>query len=201
MLTAILIILTVFCALLAVVSTRLLHATLWLAAVSALVGILLYQLGAWEIAVIELSVGAGLVTVLMVFAITMIGDPLPTPHVSRRTLLIFVILAMSLIVGMTVNSLPAPVDVIAEPLGTVLWQVRGLDMAAQIVLIFAGVLGVLGLLSVSDDIVRVQVNRTEHHASTTPLSSTAHITQPSDAPELSDSMRSAPSGRLEKEPV
>ena len=87
--------------------------TLWLAAVSALVGLLLYQLGAWEIAVIELSVGAGLVTVLMVFAITMIGDPPATPYVSRRTLFIFVVLAMTMIAGMTVNSLPAPHDIVA----------------------------------------------------------------------------------------
>lgn len=195
MLTAILVILTVFCALFAVVSTRLLHATLWLAAVSALVGLLLYQLGAWEIAVIELSVGAGLVTVLMVFAITMIGDPPATPYVSRRTLFIFVVLAMTMIAGMTVNSLPTPHDVVAEPLAAVLWNVRGLDMAAQIVLIFAGVMGVLGLLSVSDDIVRVRASRVAHHPTTT---DTTHVTA---APEIDNSMMPAPLDRLEKEPV
>ena len=100
-----------------------------------------------------------------------------------------------MIAGMTVNSLPAPHDVVAEPLAAVLWNVRGLDMAAQIVLIFAGVMGVLGLLSVSDDIVRVRASRVAHHPTTT---DTTHVTA---APEIDNSMIPAPLDRLEKEPV
>ena len=42
------------------VRARPLHAALWLAALSALISIVLYRLGAPEVAVIELSVGAGL---------------------------------------------------------------------------------------------------------------------------------------------
>ena len=56
-----------FCAYRAMISTHLLPSTLYLACVSALASITLYLLGAQEVAVIELSVGAGLVTVLLVY--------------------------------------------------------------------------------------------------------------------------------------
>ena len=54
-----------FCAYRALISKHLLPSALYLACVSALVSITLYLLGAYEVAVIELSVGAGLVTVLL----------------------------------------------------------------------------------------------------------------------------------------
>lgn len=149
------VILTLFCALQAVRAERLLNATLWLAAVSALVALLLYGIGAWEIAVIELSVGAGLVTVLMVFAITMVGETPENLVLSRRSLLIFVALVMALVIALTLPQLPAPNIDDAATLNVVLWQERGLDVVAQFATIFSAVLGVLGLLSVSTDIVRV----------------------------------------------
>ena len=43
--------------------------------------------------------------------------------------------------------LPGPTAGITLPLAQALWQDRGLDVLAQAVLIFTGVLGVLGLLS------------------------------------------------------
>src|SRR5512135_3843744 len=58
----------------AIRARRLLTSAIWLAGVSALVSIVLYLYGAHEVAVIELSVGAGLVTVLFVFAISIAGD-------------------------------------------------------------------------------------------------------------------------------
>ncbi len=58
----------------AIRAERLLHSAIWLAGVSALLAIVFYQLGAYQVAVIELSVGAGLVTVLFVFAIGMAGE-------------------------------------------------------------------------------------------------------------------------------
>ena len=64
----------VICALGAVRSRRLLVSALWLAGCSAMVAVMMYLLGAREVAVIELSVGAGLVTVLFVFAINIAGE-------------------------------------------------------------------------------------------------------------------------------
>ena len=64
----------IICAFFAIRTRRLLISALWLAGCSALTALLLYLLGAPEIAVIELSVGAGLVTVLFVFAINIAGE-------------------------------------------------------------------------------------------------------------------------------
>jgi hypothetical protein len=116
---------------------------------SALISITLYRLGATQVAVIELSVGAGLVTVLLVWAISMVGDDamdaraiLPRPLAAAATLLAAVLLfAMA-------ATLPGSDAVGAFPgLRQALWGERVLDVWIQIVLIFAGVLGVLGLLA------------------------------------------------------
>ena len=63
-----------FCGIRAIRAERLMVAALWLAGVSAWMAALLYGIGAQVAAVIELSVGAGLVTVLLVFAISLAGD-------------------------------------------------------------------------------------------------------------------------------
>ena len=134
----------------AVHATRLLVATIWLAVLSALLATLLYLLGAWEIAVIELSVGAGLVTVLMVFVITMVGDVPTTSRLAQSGLLVGVMLAILGLLVLIAPSLGIDRPTLASApadFATTLWAWRGLDVLAQIVLLFAGVLGILGLLS------------------------------------------------------
>ncbi len=139
------------CALRAIRSPRLLLSAIWLAAASALVALLLYRLGAPELAVIELSVGAGLVTVLFVFAINIAGDqPLPSrPLVPRPLAWTALALAAVLLAWFVV---PGVREVVAPPDGSrfavVLWETRALDLLLQVMLIFSGVLGVVGLLSV-----------------------------------------------------
>ena len=64
----------VFCAYRAIVAKRILSATIYLACISALVSAVIYLLGATQVAVMELSVGAGLVTVLLVYALSVVGD-------------------------------------------------------------------------------------------------------------------------------
>lgn len=133
----------------AVRSNRLLRAAIWLASVSALVSILLYRLGAHEVAAIELSVGAGLVTVLFVFGISIAGEDAMTelaivPRLARWGLAG----AVMLLLAWFIMPVPDVLNPVAEgSFATVLWQERSLDVLVQIVLIFAGVLGVLGLLS------------------------------------------------------
>jgi NADH:ubiquinone oxidoreductase subunit 6 (subunit J) len=143
------------CAILAISAKRLLISAIWLALTSALVALMLFLLGAPQIAVIELSVGAGLVTVLFVFAINIAGEEvmglrsmLPLPLVWTS-----IILAVGLLIFFIVRSLgffqfPAEASEIAA---SVLWQDRYLDFLLQTVLILAGVLGVIGLLSHSKD--------------------------------------------------
>ncbi len=139
----------IFCAVQAVRAERLLISALWLAGVSATLALVFYLLGAYQVAVIELSVGAGLVTVLFVFAISVAGEE----AVSRRPLLPrslawgLVLLAV-LLLGWLLLPLETREAPEAEPaFTTVLWQQRGLDVLVQVVLIFAGVLGLLGLLA------------------------------------------------------
>ncbi|HLF28913.1 MAG TPA: NADH-quinone oxidoreductase subunit J [Anaerolineae bacterium] len=149
MLNAILTVLAVACALQAIRAKRLLIAALWLAGVSAFVAILLYQFGAREVAVIELSVGAGLVTVLFVFAIGLAGEEAMDARalIPKPVAWALVIVSALLLGWMTRPSTAAPAAM-AEPSFTdVMWQGRGLDVLVQIVLVFAGVLGVLGLLA------------------------------------------------------
>lgn len=138
------------CAIQAVRSKRLLNAALWLAGTSALVALEMYLLGAPEVAVIELSVGAGLVTVLFVFAINIAGEEVMSalPVVPRPLARVLVFLSVALLAWMNFDILGMQVDVL-EPLyfKVVLWENRLLDVLLQMALIFTGVLGVLGLLA------------------------------------------------------
>ena len=141
----------IVCAIQTIRSERLLVSALWLAGTSAMTSILLYLIGGYQIAVIELSVGAGLVTILFVFAINIAGEePLPILTIIPKPLAwLSVIVAVGLIgwqltqltifqnqIGLTVKS----------DFAQVLWVDRKLDLDLQIVFIFAGVLSMVGLL-------------------------------------------------------
>ena len=140
---------TGICALLAIRAPRLLHSAIWLAAASALTSVVLYLLGAPEVAVIELSVGAGLVTVLLVVAISMVRDE----EVSWRSLIprwLVVTLAGGAILLLAVLMFVEPVvrPAVTEPsFSVMLWQERSPDVLLQAVLLFVGALTVLGLLA------------------------------------------------------
>ncbi|MBN1201092.1 MAG: hypothetical protein JXJ20_04475 [Anaerolineae bacterium] len=149
MLYALLLAGAVLCAVQAIRATRLLSAAIWLAGVSALVAITLYKIGAREVAVIELSVGAGLVTVLFVFAISIAGnDGLAEQKLLPKPLALGLIALFLAILGAMV----LPMDklgasAIESSFSDMLWDDRALDVLVQIVIIFAGVLCVLGLLT------------------------------------------------------
>ena len=138
------------CAILAFRAKRLLISAIWLALTSALVALLLYLLGAPHIAVIELSVGAGLVTVLFVFAINISGEEefdaetvLPKPY-AWGSIAIAAGLAIFIILK-TLGVVSFPVALTKTSL--INWDGRFLDFILQVVLIFAGVLGVIGILA------------------------------------------------------
>ena len=153
-LIALIVVAAIVSAIMALLSPRLLVSALWLAGTSALVALLLYLMGAPEIAVVELSVGAGLVTILFVFAISVAGDEaLDVSTVIPRPLAIALIIVCGLLLAGLTLSRPllavfgAGGASSGAPLADVLWQQRGMDVLVQIVLIFGGVLGVLGLLA------------------------------------------------------
>ena len=141
---------TLVCAVQAIRSNRLLISAIWLAGASALTALIMYLLGAQQVAVIELSVGAGLVTVLFVFAINISGEEVfkPARLVPKPLAAAIALLVGALVIGFTYGNWAA-VQVCVEyfPFNTALWEVRGIDIVLQGLLIFAGVLAVLGLMA------------------------------------------------------
>jgi NADH:ubiquinone oxidoreductase subunit 6 (subunit J) len=149
MLEIVLVVGAIGCALLAILTKRLLVSALWLAGCSALVSIIFFAIGAREVAVIELSVGAGLVTVLFVLAISIAGDEtidirsiIPKPIAWA-----LVIIPIGLLAFMVIPSIGVTPSTTEPPLSVVLWQQRGLDALVQSGLIFAAVVGLMGLLA------------------------------------------------------
>lgn len=148
------------CALLAVREHRLIVSALWLALTSALVSFLMYRLGAAEVAVIELSVGAGLVTVLFVFAINIVGEEtlsdqvlLPRPLAYVAVVATGLFLAWMILPAMQLERFALVLGQQGELAGllrSVLWHDRSVDTLLQVVIIFAGVLAVLGLIGNGD---------------------------------------------------
>lgn len=149
MLYALVAVVMLFCGIQAIRAVNLMHAALWLACVSALMAALLYGLGAQAVAVIELSVGAGLVTVLFVFAISMAGDaPIPErPVVPKLVALTMVGGFAALIVLFSLPLLGNGSPGLESAFADVFWHERSADAIAQVVLIFTGALTVLGWLA------------------------------------------------------
>ena len=139
----------VICAYRAIVAKRILSATIYLACISALVSAVIYLLGAAQVAVMELSVGAGLVTVLLVYALSVVGDDALDPASVIPKPLAFGVVGLTVVLLglMAYPAIQRNLDQGATTLASALWQNRVLDVWIQIVLIFSGVMGVLGLLS------------------------------------------------------
>ena len=139
----------IFFAYRAIVTTRILSATIYLACISALVSSVLYMLGAAQVAVMELSVGAGLVTVLLVYAVSVVGDDaFDPPSVIPKPLAFLVVGLIAILLGwMALPAASAYYRHGSPTLAVSLWESRVLDVWIQIALIFSGVMGVLGLLS------------------------------------------------------
>jgi uncharacterized MnhB-related membrane protein len=139
----------IFCAYRAIVSKKILSATIYLACISALISAVIYLLGAAQVAVIELSVGAGLVTVLLVYAVSVVGDDaFDPPSVVSKPLAFGVVGLVAIVLGaMVYPTISVPFERGSMSLAVSMWQSRVLDIWIQIALIFSGVLGILGLLS------------------------------------------------------
>jgi uncharacterized MnhB-related membrane protein len=148
-LDVVLIVATTLCGWQAFRARQLLTAVLWLAGVSLFMATALYSLGAPQVAVIELSVGAGLVTILFVFAIAIAGDEAMTaPSVMPALLGWLLMLGAAITLGwMMLPAIQAQPVAAEASFSATLWQERGLDVLVQVGLIFGGTMGILGLLS------------------------------------------------------
>lgn len=157
---------TIICAIQAIRSSRLLISALWLAGCSALVALLIYLLGAAEVAVIELSVGAGLVTVIFVFAINIAGEEtLAIKRLIPQPVIWILLVLTLLLLGWLILPHVAPASSFVDnlPFAKAVWESRSLDVLLQVVLIFSGVLGLLGLLADGSD-----VNHADRRPGSTP---------------------------------
>lgn len=142
----VLLILMLFCAVQTIHTSHLLHAVLWLASSSVVTSILLYTVGAHEIAVIELSVGAGLTMVLLVFAITVVGEStqqIDKPHWGYLVMVMVIAIGFIVLTAPELSSQPAPDS---QHFTETMWHERALDVVLQIALLFGGALTVLALL-------------------------------------------------------
>lgn len=176
------------CALMAIRAGQLLSAALWLAGVSAQTAALIYLLGAPIAAVLELSIGAGLVTVLMVLAISSAGsDALRAPPMVPRLWAVSITLILVLLVfGFTVPLRIAPPAIDQPALAVTLWQDRSADMVLQAALIFTGLLTVLGLLADAPSVLHISRDKAHsepHDAPPVNLSETLKIPHPIPEPE------------------
>jgi NADH:ubiquinone oxidoreductase subunit 6 (subunit J) len=135
----------------AILFRDLLRAAICLAVASLLLGIIFFRMNAPYIGAFEISVVAGLITVLFIVTIAltkMEGDVREAKAAAWAFPLFFVIfLAIDIIVMKgIIGRIPA---VEAPPyqgtFGQALWKIRTFDLVGQIGVIFAGVLAVLAL--------------------------------------------------------
>jgi len=145
------------CGLAAVLVRSLVGSALWLGATSALLATVLYLLGATTVAVVELSVGTGLVAVLFVFAIGIAGEQgIRAPAVVAWPLALALVGATALLLlGLVLPALEPAAARGEGALADVLWRQRAADVLGQIVLIVVGTLGVLTLLGGRPSLVRL----------------------------------------------
>jgi NADH-quinone oxidoreductase subunit J len=148
----IVLVLMVLAALWASLTTLLLRATIGLALASAMLAVVMFSLGATLAAVLELSVCAGLISVVFVSVISLtqtktFKDILQ--HRKGRLSRFWPLPVVLLGAGIALSFVHTPVQ-IALPLPggdgdvrTVLWNMRQLDLFGQILILLAGVFGVM----------------------------------------------------------
>jgi NADH-quinone oxidoreductase subunit J len=142
---------------LAIIFKDLLKAALSLAVASLCLGIIFFRLGAPYAGVFEISVVAGLITVLFILtiALTKKEREIKEANLTRIAFPLFFILFL-IIDGLVMKSLLQKVPALpSEPeagiFGEVLWKQRTFDLVAQIGVILAGVLAVLALFRKKED--------------------------------------------------
>jgi NADH:ubiquinone oxidoreductase subunit 6 (subunit J) len=153
--TALLIGLVLF-SVLAVLLRDLLRAAISLAIASLLLGIIFFRMRAPYAGVFEISVVAGLITVLFILtiALTKAGEEVPeSKTVNIVFLLFFVVFAAvdALVMKGLLQKIPAlPGSAESGGFGEVLWRGRTFDLVGQIAVILAGVFSVLALFRKRD---------------------------------------------------
>lgn len=155
-LQTILLVVLVTLAVLAIVLKDLLRSAIALALASLVLGIIFFRMGAPYAGVFEISVVAGLITVLFILtiALTKSGDEV---RESRLANVVFPVAFVAFLVidALVMKGLMGQVPALAEgaeagTFGEILWKGRTLDLVGQIAVILAGVFAVLALFRKRD---------------------------------------------------
>lgn len=153
--TLLLIGLIVFSAL-ALLSRDLIKAAISFAAASLLLGIVFFRMGAPYAGVFEISVVAGLITVLFILTIAL-TEKKAEVHESPKARLIFPLFFIAFIIidvlvmrGLILKIPTLPVEAETGLFGQVLWGRRTFDLVGQVAVILAGVFAVLALFRKKD---------------------------------------------------
>ena len=135
-----------------VMTLNLLKSAIGLAVTSAILSLLLFRMDAPLAGVFELSVCAGLITVVFISVISL-TKPLEGADARIRDrnrvkrfifLPIIVVIVGGILYALRPHlDLPLPPEALATDVRQVLWNVRRLDLVGQILIILAGVFGVV----------------------------------------------------------
>ena len=144
-----------------VMISDLLLAAIGLAVSSAILTLILFHLGGPLAAVFELSVCAGLITVVFIATISLTkADSCEDERWEKLRILkrfVFLPLVVAIVgwrlavLGIHAERIAAPLSGEVEGVRQVLWFVRRLDLLGQILIILAGVFGVVVLFKGKDD--------------------------------------------------
>jgi len=147
---------------LAVMIRSMLKSAISLAAASVFLAIVIFMMGAHWAAVVELSVCAGLITVVFVSAISLTtterrGEENSEEHRRRYAFLPFLLIFMGigLITVLALNNFQINIgDIIPasfKEFGDAFWQTRQVDILGQIIVILTGTFAVVVLFKGKDE--------------------------------------------------
>lgn len=141
----------ILAALWAVMTTRLIRSVVGLALTSIMLSVIMYRLNAALAAVFELSVCAGLISVIFITTVSF------THRISKEKLhqrqkeriakfwylpVILVAMALIMIRYLKIPSLTLPIPAQEQDVRNVLWNLRPLDLLGQVIVLLAGAFGV-----------------------------------------------------------
>ena len=147
-------IILIIAALMVVFSSRLLLAAISLAATSIMLTLLMFKLNSPIAAVFELSICAGLITVIFITTISFVKPVAQEDLIETRNkrikkyaalpiILIIVGVVTSYVIKPLVLALPAIVQ--EKNVANVLWNLRQVDLLGQAIILLVGVFGIVVL--------------------------------------------------------
>jgi NADH-quinone oxidoreductase subunit J len=137
-----------------VMTRSLIRSAIGLALTSVILTLLMFRFDSWLVAVFELSVCAGLISVIFISTISL-TEPLTKSevlkHMKARLARFIYLPLLILVVGVGLSfikvnlSFQLPAAEIEADARKVLWNMRDLDLLGQVVIIMTGIFGVIVL--------------------------------------------------------